>query len=313
MSKKVFVFPGQGSQYVGMGSDLAQNYDVAADIFRQADQILGFPLTKLCFEGPAQLLSRTKFTQPAVFTTSIAVLEVLKKEKISYDAVTGHSLGEYTALVAAGVLEFPDALKLVQRRAELMEKSFPEGQGGMMAILGLQSEKVGEICRQAEARGVVVPANFNAPGQVVISGDRDGLREAALLARSAGAKRVIPLSVSGPFHSPLMGEVGWHLSLLLREIPFSSPRIPFVANTTGDYVSEPETIKKLLVEQVKSVVYWENSIRKLYQDGYRTFVEVGPGKVLLGLIKRIEFGAQVSQVGDKSSLEKVLAQLEGSI
>ncbi|MDH7576811.1 MAG: ACP S-malonyltransferase [Bacillota bacterium] len=313
MNKKVFVFPGQGSQYVGMGADLFRSDPAAAHVFKQADQILGYSLTQLCFEGPAELLNQTGFTQPAVFTTSIAVLEVLKNQGVSYEAVAGHSLGEYSALVAAGVLNFSDALKIVQKRAQLMEKTVSRNEGGMAAILGLERGMVEEICCLARAKGIVQPANFNAPEQVVISGEKAGLEEAFILARKAGAKRIIPLPVSGPFHCSLMEGAGQELALYLEEVSFSVPRVPYVANVLGDYVSDPEAIKSLLVEQVKKAVYWEESIKRLSQDGYNTFIEVGPGKVLSGLIKRIVHGAQALYVEDRTSLQKVLAQLRGTV
>ncbi len=313
MNKKVFVFPGQGSQYVGMGADLVQHNSAAAHIFKQADEILGYSLTQLCFEGPAALLNQTRFTQPAVFTTSTAVLAVLKESGVSYEAVAGHSLGEYSALVAADILTFADALKIVQERAHLMEKALSAGQGGMAAIVGLNREAVSEICRQAGAKGAVQPANFNAPGQVVISGEKAGLEEAITLARKAGAKRVIPLPVSGPFHSSLMEEAGQKLALYLKEISFSSPRVPFVANVTGNYVSDPAAIKSLLVKQIQSAVYWEESIKRLNQDGYHTFIEVGPGRVLSGLIKRVIPQAQTYHIEDRTSLQKVVAQLRGTV
>ncbi|HHW41454.1 MAG TPA: ACP S-malonyltransferase [Syntrophomonadaceae bacterium] len=308
MDKRVFLFPGQGSQYVGMGADLARNYPSARNVFDEADRVLGFPLSQLCFEGPSGQLSRTKYTQPAVLTTSIAVLEVLKEKGIACHAVAGHSLGEYSALVAAGVLSFTDALKIVQRRAELMDDAMPPGQGGMVAVLGLDREKVEEVCRVASAKGIVQPANYNAPGQVVISGTREGLAEAAGLARQAGARRVIPLPVSGPFHSSLMQKVGEALKEYIKNFNFKEPDIPLVMNVTGDYVSDPERIQDYLIEQVSSPVCWEQAMNKLSSDGFIHFTEVGPGQVLSGLVKRIIPNCKVSQVGDQASLEKMLAQ-----
>ncbi len=313
MGKRVFVFPGQGSQYVGMGAELFRSEPEAANVFRQAEQILGYPLARLCFEGPPETLNKTGFTQPAVFTTSIAAFEVLKKHGISCDAVAGHSVGEYSALVAADVLSFPDALKIVQKRAQLMEKALLEKQGGMAAILGLEREAVEEICRQARVKGVVQPANFNAPGQVVISGEKGGLEEAFVLARRAGAKKIIPLPVSGPFHSSFMEEAAQELALYLEQFSFSPPRVLYVANVNGSYVSNPAAIKSLLAEQVKSAVYWEESIKRLHLDGHCTFIEVGPGRVLSGLIKRIVSDARTFHVEDRTSLEKVLAQLRGTV
>lgn len=307
MDKRVFLFPGQGSQRVGMGADLARAYRSAKKIYDEADQILGFSISHLCFEGPAEQLSRTRYTQPAVLTTSIAVLEVIKEKGIAYDAVAGHSLGEYSALVAAGVLSFGDALKIVQKRAELMDDAVPAGQGGMVAVLGLDRKKIEEICEIAGAKGVVEPANYNAPRQIVISGTREGLDEATGLARQAGAK-VIPLAVSGPFHSSLMKSVGESLKQYIKSFDFKRPEIPVVMNVTGDYVYDPDQIRNYLVEQVSSPVRWEQTINRLFSEGFTHFIEVGPGQVLSGLVKRILPGSNVSHIEDLASLEKMLEE-----
>jgi len=290
-----------------MGAEFFDRFEEAAAVFRKADEILGFSLTELCFQGPPEKLNQTRFTQPAVFTTSIAVFEVLKAKGVKFDAVAGHSLGEYSAVVAAGVLDFSEGLRIVQKRAELMEAAYPQGEGGMLAILGLEPEKVKEICDQASTQGVVTPANFNSPEQVVVSGERKALEIVTVLARKKGAKRVIPLQVSGPFHSPLMKEASEQLALLLKEFRFSPPQVAFVSNVTGGYVFAPDEIKRLLIEQLTAPVLWEGAVRRLFQDGCQTFIEVGPGKVLSGLIKRILSGVQVFQTGDLRSLEKVLA------
>lgn len=308
MNKTVFIFPGQGSQYVGMGADFTRNIPKAQEVFAKADEILGFSLSGLCFEGPAELLNRTKFTQPAIFAASIAIFEVLKDRGVSYGAAAGHSLGEYTALVAAGVLGFTDALKIVQKRAELMEKACLREQGGMVAILGLDREAVQEICDQASKKGVVQPANYNAPRQVVISGTCPGLEEAARLARRAGARMVTPLSVNGPFHSSLMAQAGNILGDFLQGFHFTPPSVSFVTNVTGNYLREPETIRSCLAEQVSSPVLWEESVNCLAQDGFNVFIEVGPGQILSGLVKRIVPQCRFCHVKDMASLEKLLAQ-----
>lgn len=307
MSKRALLFPGQGSQRVGMGAEFAQKFASARRIYEKADQLLGYPISKLCFEGPLEQLSRTKYTQPAVLTTSIAILEVIKEHGIAYEAVAGHSLGEYSALVAAGVLCFEDALKIVQRRAELMDSASPPGAGGMAAVLGLDRERVEEICRTASAKGTVEPANYNAPRQIVISGTKEGLDEAIQLARSAGAK-VVALAVSGPFHSSLMKGVSESLQGYLQGFDFKKPKAAVVMNVTGDYVSEPEQIRDYLVKQVCSPVRWEQTIRKLFEDGFTDFIEVGPGQVLCGLVRRVVSGCRVAHVEDLASLEKMLAE-----
>lgn len=308
MNKRVLLFPGQGSQRVGMGADFAKTFLSARRIYEKADQLLGYSISKLCFEGPLEQLSRTKYTQPAVLTTSIAIFEVLREHGITYEAVAGHSLGEYSALVAAGVLSFEDALKIVQKRAELMDSATSPGEGGMVAVLGLDRKKVEEICETARAKGTVEPANYNAPRQIVISGTREGLAEASQLARQAGA-RVVTLAVSGPFHSSLMKGVGESFKRYLNGFDFKKPEIAAVVmNVTGDYVSEPERIRDYLVEQVSSPVCWEQMIKRLFSDGFTDFVEVGPGQVLCGLVRRIVSNCNVANVEDLASLEKVLAE-----
>ncbi len=312
MAKVAFVFPGQGSQYVGMGAELAAAFPAAAAVFREADAVLGYSLSEICFRGPGELLARTRYTQPAVFTVSMAVLTVLRSRGLEPAAVAGHSLGEYTALAAAGVWEFPVALRLVARRAALMEEAVAGVEGGMSAVLGLPPEEVVSLCARARERGLVVPANFNAPDQVVVSGTKAGLAEVARLAREAGG-RVVPLQVAGPFHSPFMEGVAAELSRLFAETPFASPALPFVANATGDYVGDPAALRRVLALQVKSPVLWVDCVRKLADSGCDTFVEVGPGRVLTGLIKKIVPGARLFAVGDVAGLEKMVAQWKGSV
>lgn len=305
----VFVFPGQGSQYVGMGRELADRYPEAAAVFQEAEAALGRPLARLCFNGPAEELTLTENTQPAVLTVSVACYRVLQAHGVVPAAVAGHSLGEYSALVAAGSLTFAEAVKLVAKRAQLMATAVPAGQGGMAAVLGLDAEKVVTLCREVK-EGTVEAANFNAPGQVVVAGDRQGLSSLTRLAKEAGAKRVIPLQVSGPFHSSLMEPAARELAEVLQKVPLADPLVPLVSNVTADYVYTAAAVRENLVKQVASPVRWEEGIRRLVEDGYHTFVEVGPGNVLSGLIKRIDRRAVVGQVENIETLEKTLALLQ---
>ena len=294
-----------------MGFDMAQKYQEAQEIFSQADVKLGVPLSKLCFHGPEEDLKLTVNTQPAVLAASIACWQVLKVAGINFDITAGHSLGEYSALVAAGVIEFPDALGIVRERGRLMEEALPAGQGGMAAIMGLPLEKVEEICKEAAGKGVVVLANYNSPGQLVIAGDLTALDMAVALAKQAGAKRVIPLQVSGPFHSPRMQSAGQKLAQVLAEIPFKQPKERVVANVTANFVETPEEIRAALIRQVSSPVRWEESVRKMVAHGVDTFIEVGPGTVLSGLIKKINKDVKVMNIHDPVSLEETVEILKG--
>jgi [acyl-carrier-protein] S-malonyltransferase len=309
MSGIVFVFPGQGSQYVGMGQELAERYPEAAAVFQEAEAALGWPVDKLCFTGPAEELTRTENTQPAVLTVSIACYRVLEAHGLRPGAVAGHSLGEYSALVAAGSLTFSEAVKLVAKRAQLMATAVPAGRGGMVAVLGLEAEKVAALCREVK-EGIAEAANFNAPGQVVVAGDREGLAALSSLAKEAGAKRVVPLQVSGPFHSSLMAPAARELAAVLNQVPLADPLVPLVSNVTAGYVYTAAQVRENLIKQVASPVRWEESIRRLLADGYRTFIEVGPGNVLSGLIKRIDRQATISQVENIQTLDKTLALLQ---
>lgn len=309
MGKIAFVFPGQGSQYVGMGRELASCYPEAAAVFNEAEASLGWPLSKVCFTGPAEQLLQTENTQPAVLTVSVACYRVLAARGIVPQVVMGHSLGEYSALVAAGSLTFSEAVKLVARRAQLMATAVSEGQGGMVAILGLEPEKVVSLCQEVQD-GIAEAANFNAPVQVVVAGDRAGLEEVLLRAKAAGAKKLIPLPVSGPFHSSLMESVTGQLAAVLNKIPVVAPQIPVVSNVTADYLASAAAVRESLVQQVARPVRWQESISRLLAEGYRTFIEVGPGNVLSGLIKRIGSRLIIGQVSDNLTLNKTLAILQ---
>lgn len=282
--KTAFVFPGQGSQFVGMGKGIADPY------LEQANEILGFDLKKICFEGPEEELKKTEIQQPAIFTVSIAAYNQLVMRPV---IVAGHSLGEYSALYAAGSLSFEDGVKIVHLRGKFMQEAVPLGEGSMAAILNLDRQKIEECCKQASAQGVVSPANFNSPGQVVISGNKVAVEEASRLCKEAGAKRIIPLQVSAPFHCTLMQSAADKLKTELDKIEIKDAQIPIVANVTADYVSKGVEIRALLIKQVTSPVLWEDSIKKMIGDGITSFVEVGPGKVLSGLIKKIDRNVEV--------------------
>ncbi len=308
-----FVFPGQGSQYVGMGAELARLHRSAAEIFEQARQVTGYPLLELCAEGPAELLNTTKYTQPALITVSVAILTVLREHGVTCQAVAGHSVGEYTALVAAGVLPFMAALEIVNKRAEMMDQVAASGRGGMAAVIGLERSTVAEICLRVRAIGVVQMANFNAPNQIVISGEKAALEEAIAEARLRGAKKVATLAVSGPFHTSLMAGVSEELKCFLQKYKFDTPEVPLAMNATGEIVGDPGVIKDLLAAQVSSPVFWEESVRGLAAAGFSGFLEVGPGQVLSGLIKRTLTGHRIEHVEDQATLEKMLAQIGGTV
>jgi [acyl-carrier-protein] S-malonyltransferase len=303
VAKIAFVFPGQGSQYVGMGKDLVAKFSYTKKFFDDANQALGFDLQKLCFEGPEEELKKTENTQPAILTVSAICLEALKSfGGVKAEAVAGHSLGEYSALYAAGSLSFQDAVKLVNMRGRFMQTAVPLGEGTMAAILGLDHNVVREICKKASEKGIVEAANINSPGQIVISGKIAGVAEAGRLCKEAGAKRVIELQVSAPFHSSLMKPAADNLSSELNKMTVKDASIPVVSNVTADYVTDGPAIKELLVRQMTSPVLWENSIVKLTADGFDTFIEVGPGKVLAGLIKKISPKVKIYNVGDAATL-----------
>lgn len=306
LGKVAFVFPGQGAQYVGMGRDLAEQYPQFRRYFDEASEVLGFDLARLCFEGPEERLQETANTQPAILTVSVATLALLRERGLEPDVVAGLSLGEYTALVAAGVLEFRQAVDLVRRRGIYMQEAVPLGEGTMAAILGLESQAVEEICRQARDVGWVEPANYNCPGQVVIAGHVAAVEKAVRLAQEAGAARAVILPVSAPFHCKLLAPAGERLARDLQAVPLAPARIPVVANVTADYVREPEAIRELLIRQVSSPVRWEESVRRMMADGVDTFVEVGPGRTLSGFVRRIDRKLRVFNVEDNQSLVKLL-------
>lgn len=289
MGKIAFVFPGQGAQAVGMGKDIYEHDSDARAIFEQANEALGFSLTEIMFEGPDDALKQTVNTQPALLTASVAFLKLVEKAGIKADYVAGHSLGEYSALVAANVLSFEDAVRTVRARGQFMEQAVPNGQGSMAAVLGAEREALQQLCDEISGQGSVVElANVNCPGQIVVSGSVAGVNEVVARGKEIGAKRVIPLEVSGPFHSSLMGNAASALGGELQHIAMQDAAIPVIANVTAEPVTSASEIKELLERQVCAPVLWEDSVKKLIELGVDTFVEIGSGSVLTGLIKKID-------------------------
>ncbi|MGD8190163.1 ACP S-malonyltransferase [Brevibacillus ginsengisoli] len=310
MSKIALVFPGQGSQFVGMGKELIQQSEAAKAIFEKADQALGFPLSQICFEGPEEELRLTANTQPAILTMSVAVLEAIKEKhpELNADFAAGHSLGEYSALVAASALSFEDAVKTVRARGQFMEEAVPAGQGAMAAVLGMERDQLHQVCEEVSAQGTPVQlANLNSPGQIVISGSAEGVKVAGEKAKEAGAKRVLPLNVSGPFHSSLMAPAADKLAGVLDGVEIHDAKIAVVANVSARTVTSSADIQQSLIKQVASPVLWEDSVLYMVEQGVTTFIEIGPGKVLAGLIKKIApKETQIFAVQDMESLEELL-------
>jgi [acyl-carrier-protein] S-malonyltransferase len=310
MSKTAFLFPGQGSQSVGMGRDLASSFPVARRTFEEANDALGFDLAHLCFQGPEEQLRLTEFTQPAIFTVSVAALRVLAEAGVTADFVAGHSLGEYSANVAAGAIDFAVAARTVRRRGQLMQEAVPAGQGSMAAILGMPAEDLIAVCRDASREGAPVqPANLNSPEQTVISGATAAVERAVVLAKERGAKRAVLLQVSAPFHCSLMQPAQDGLSPILQEIPFSTTKIPVVVNVDAALVTDGAGLRDALIRQVTGAVRWTESMQLLIAEGVTTFIEAGPGKVLSGLLRQIDRSQKSAQVEDPAGLEKLLAVL----
>jgi [acyl-carrier-protein] S-malonyltransferase len=303
--KIAFLFPGQGSQHVGMAKDLFNAFDSVRELYERAEEILGFPLKRISFEGPGDTLGQTQFTQPAIFVHSLAMNQLLKEIGILPQGVGGHSLGEYSALVCGDAVDFDEGLRLVKLRGELMQHSGEDNPGTMAAIIGLSPEIVGEICEEASDAGLVQVANFNSPGQVVISGSIAGVRLAMELAKEQRAERAIELRVSGAFHSPLMGEALSGLIEALATADIRNPQIPVYTNVTAHPVQDAEEIRSMLQKQLLSPVLWKNTVENMIYDGFDTFYEVGPAKVLSGLSKRINPAVDCMSVGKVEDLENL--------
>ncbi|MGA7909145.1 MAG: ACP S-malonyltransferase [Candidatus Sulfotelmatobacter sp.] len=305
-----FLFPGQGSQAVGMGKDLAEQYPIARKTFDEADDALGYKLSQICFDGPEEQLRLTEITQPAILTASIAALRVLETQIPRPALVAGHSLGEYSAHVASGTMTFADAVRTVRNRGKYMQEAVPVGVGAMAAILGMEFEKVAAVCQEAAQGQVCDPANINSPEQVVISGNTAAVERAAKLADERGAKRAKLLPVSAPFHCSLMKPAQDRLEVDLNALPMQKPVYPVACNVDAELVTEQLRARETLVRQVTGSVKWEQCMRLLIGKGVQVFVEIGPGKVLCGLMRQIDRSRTCVNVGDAASLGKTLEQLQ---
>lgn len=309
MGKIAFVFPGQGAQAVGMGKDVYEAVPAAQQAFDTAEQVLGFPLKELVFNGPEEDLKQTANTQPALLVTSYALYRAFEASGVRPDFVAGHSLGEYSALVVAGVLSFEDAVAIVRQRGQFMEQAVPHGQGAMAAVLGAEREQLGALCDDiSRTTGSVEMANVNCPGQIVVSGTAEGVAAVAERGKEAGAKRVKQLEVSGPFHSLLMKPAAERLGEVLKTVAFQDASVPVVANVSARPEEAGERLRELLVEQVFSPVLWEDSVRYMIEQGVDTFIELGSGSVLAGLIKKIDRSVKIVSINSLAAIEAYLAE-----
>lgn len=306
--KIAFMFSGQGAQYVGMGKELYDSFDCAKEVFDKADKVLGFPISQMCFENETEL-NKTENTQPAILTMSIAALRVLEQYGVKADFAAGLSLGEYSAYVASGAMDFEEAVTLVKKRGRFMTEAVPEGVGAMYAVMGLDKETVQEACKQVSSIGYAAPANYNAPGQIVVAGIAKAAEAAAELCKEKGAKMTVKLNVSGPFHTSLLEPASVKLAPELEKLHLSAMNIPVLSNVWAKAVEKKEEIVPLLIQQVMSPVKWEDSMINLSAQGVDTFIEIGPGKTLSGFVKRTLKGVTILNVEDKKSLEKTIEKL----
>ncbi|WP_195999543.1 ACP S-malonyltransferase [Clostridium sp. 1001271B_151109_B4] len=314
MMRIAFIFSGQGSQYVGMGKELYDNYPVCRDVFDRANEILQFDIKNMIFNGNRGDLDITENTQPAILTTSIAILRILSEKGIHPEMVAGLSLGEYSALVASDSIDFESALKLVRKRGQLMQEAVPSGLGAMAAVIGLNEDIIKSNLDSISNKGIVEIANYNTPNQIVIGGEKEAVELAEISLKEAGARRVIPLKVSGPFHTSMLDEASKKLALHLNGTIFNEPKVKVITNVTGDFIKNKDEIKSLLEKQVKSSVKWSNTIEKMIDEGIDTFIEIGPSKTLSSFVKEISRGKKakvnIFNVEDLSSLNKTLEGVE---
>jgi [acyl-carrier-protein] S-malonyltransferase len=307
--KIAFMFPGQGSQYAGMAKEFIENYQESKEVLDSASAVLGYDLAQLCMTGPPEKLNMTENTQPAILAASIAILRPLERRGLTAEAAAGHSLGEFTAITAAGGFELKDAVALVRLRGRYMQESVPPGEGLMAAILGMERRDVEKTCLEAAKNGIVAPANYNSPGQIVIAGEKQAVEKAMELAKAAGAKKVVPLTVSVPSHCAMMKKAGDRLEEELEKVYLRDLNIPIVNNADAKFLEKASDLRPSLIKQISSPLYWEDSIRNMAARGFDTFIEIGPGKVLSSLAKRILKDARVLNVEDGKSMSDTLSAL----